>query len=666
MRHSLALIAVFALSSCAGKDDISGTEQGVASKLAFSVVSVGAPKRIAPGGSAQVTITLKNTGTSTWQPGTVGLNYVGDAAITTARLPLAKTTKPNANGTFTGTLAVPTQIGRYALAWQATSGTELFGAQITALTEVTCSDGVFCNGDERQVNGACVAGPPPCDDGEGCTADTCDENKDLCGHTLGPNCAACFAKNCNPSCRAKFCGDDGCGGSCGECPLGESCVAGACEVVTSPGSCGAPIPLLAAGETLLGQHNLTGDTTTGINETVPSCNATSTAPELVYTFTITAADGPLGIDARSSGFDTVLHLRSACNDAGSTLGCTDDSAPPGDFGSRVAALLAPGTYYLLVDGFDGSSKGPFDLSVRFASNCVPACDGRFCGNTDGCGGDCGICPSGQECNASGRCVASPCTPDCNGRKCGPDGCGGSCGDCTKGQLCVTETGQCKSFAVCDNDRPVCNPPCSSQEYCGTDCDCHRERDPRPDLVVSAERMQNEVLFDTRDFSSASCAIAEGCVDGPGIRRLLRFSVEAINQGQATLNIPDPAERPDLFEFSPCHGHYHFLGFAQFSLLDLQGNLVKQGKKLAYCMEDTVQVHVGPGVACEKGFDCASQGIQRGWSDLYGNGLDCQWLDITGVPAGNYQLSATVNPKRQFEESSFDNNTTTVPVTIPAP
>jgi hypothetical protein len=144
-----------------------------------------------------------------------------------------------------------------------------------------------------------------------------------------------------------------------------------------------PIPLLAAGETLLGQHDLTGDTTTGINETVPSCNATSTAPELVYTFTITAADGPLGIDARSSGFDTVLHLRSACNDAGSTLACTDDSAPPGDFGSRVAALLAPGTYYLLVDGFDGSSKGPFDLSVRFASNCVPACDGRFCGNTDG-------------------------------------------------------------------------------------------------------------------------------------------------------------------------------------------------------------------------------------------------------------------------------------------
>lgn len=52
-----------------------------------------------------------------------------------------------------------------------------------------------------------------------------------------------------------------------------------------------------------------------------------------------------------------------------------------------------------------------------------------------------------------------------------------------------------------------------------------------------------------------------------------------------------------------------------------------------------------------------------WSDLYGNALDCQWLDVTGF-AGTYQLRVTVNPARAFEEGSFDNNTTTVPVTIP--
>ena len=89
-----------------------------------------------------------------------------------------------------------------------------------------------------------------------------------------------------------------------------------------------------------------------------------------------------------------------------------------------------------------------------------------------------------------------------------------------------------------------------------------------------------------------------------------------------------------------------------------------GQKLAYCMEDTVQVMPGPNVSCHKQYDCSDQGIQAGWSDLYGNSLDCQWLDITDVPAGAYSLEVTVNPTRAFPEETFDNNTTTIPVTIP--
>lgn len=33
------------------------------------------------------------------------------------------------------------------------------------------------------------------------------------------------------------------------------------------------------------------------------------------------------------------------------------------------------------------------------------------------------------------------------------------------------------------------------------------------------------------------------------------------------------------------------------------------------------------------FDCAHQGLSEGWSDLYAKDLDCQWIDITDVPAG---------------------------------
>jgi hypothetical protein len=229
---------------------------------------------------------------------------------------------------------------------------------------------------------------------------------------------------------------------------------------------------------------------------------------------------------------------------------------------------------------------------------------------------------------------------------------------------VTATGACKSFLACDHEKPVCKVACSSQEFCGTDCECHRLSESLGDLVVDQKRLRDEILFDNVTFSDSSCAIVENCVGGPGLRRLLRFSVEAVNQGNGTLTVPTPASRPDLFEFSPCHGHYHFKGFASYALLDLAGNVVLTGKKLAYCMEDTVQAIKGPQIACDKKYDCSTQGIQAGWSDLYGNALDCQWLDITGITPGAYQLSVTVNPSRTFQEVSFDNNTSVVPVTIP--
>jgi hypothetical protein len=145
---------------------------------------------------------------------------------------------------------------------------------------------------------------------------------------------------------------------------------------------------------------------------------------------------------------------------------------------------------------------------------------------------------------------------------------------------------------------------------------------------------------------------------------MRFSVEAINQGFADLVVPPPPERPDLFEFSPCHGHYHFSGFAEYALLDSAGEVVLTGRKQAYCMEDTIQVAQGPDVGCSKVYDCYNQGIQAGWSDLYGNTLDCQWLDITDVLPGNYRLQVSLNPTRSFQEVTFDNNTATVPVVIP--
>ena len=37
------------------------------------------------------------------------------------------------------------------------------------------------------------------------------------------------------------------------------------------------------------------------------------------------------------------------------------------------------------------------------------------------------------------------------------------------------------------------------------------------------------------------------------------------------------------------------------------------------------------------YDCVFQGLSAGWADVYSSDLDCQWLDVTGVPEGDYLL-----------------------------
>jgi hypothetical protein len=633
------------------------------------VVTVAA--RVAPGGALAVTVTATNASDGVWRPGDVTLAFQGDAGWSNTALALQSEAAAGAPATFTGMLTAPAVVGRLKLVWQGDHAGKPFGPTIEGEVLVTCDDGVFCNGTERLAGGKCVAGFDPCDDGAACTKDECTEATGLCNHMLGAACDACLS-DCVADCTGKVCGDDGCGGTCGSCGAGEGCASaqGVCKPASQAGTCSNPLPLLPAAEPLLGSHTILGDTSNALHEVVPTCNSTSTAVELVYTFTLAAKTG---IDARSHLYDTVLHIRkedpaTAANECldnkpSATVGCSDDASPPGDYGSRVAVALDPGTYYLIVDGFDSKQFGAFQLDVKFAANgCVPACDGLYCGGDDGCGSDCGSCGAGFACS-EGRCEPDPCIPQCEGKECGDDGCKGSCGACKDGDLCVPANGLCKSFGSCDHDAPACEPACKASEFCGTDCQCHDVTAPMPDLVLNAARLKDEILFDELEVAEGSCTLVEQCVGGTGKRKLMRFSVEAINQGQATLTVPPPSERPDLFSYSLCHGHYHFGGFALYELLDKDGKLVLTGHKQAYCMEDTVQVLQGPKVACGKLYSCDNQGIQAGWSDLYGNALDCQWLDITDVPPGAYKLQVQVNPGHSFEELSFANNKAVVDVTI---
>ena len=178
-----------------------------------------------------------------------------------------------------------------------------------------------------------------------------------------------------------------------------------------------------------------------------------------------------------------------------------------------------------------------------------------------------------------------------------------------------------------------------------------------DLVVWPDRL--EPYESTETFVAEDCEVQEGMI-GEGTHHLLRFSTESRNIGGGNVVMGAPEGNPN-FEFQECHGHYHFKGFAAYKLRDLNGTVVAQGRKVSFCLEDVSQWD--PQASFDGKFDCENQGIQAGWSDIYDGGLAGQWIDITGLPAGDYHLEITINPGQLIDEADYSNNTTIVPVRL---
>ena len=187
----------------------------------------------------------------------------------------------------------------------------------------------------------------------------------------------------------------------------------------------------------------------------------------------------------------------------------------------------------------------------------------------------------------------------------------------------------------------------------------------PDLVVVQSTLANSLVLRWEYVSPTSCAVVEGCLLTGGYRKLLRFSTQTANIGNEDVFLGNPATNP-LFHFSPCHGHYHFGEYAQHQLLNGSGQEVAPGFKNGFCLLDSIRYVNDPNTPTSPAYSCGNQGIQRGWSDVYSSGLDCQWIDVTDVPNGTYTVKLTVNPDKVLPEVDVDNNAATVPVTIGEP
>ena len=179
----------------------------------------------------------------------------------------------------------------------------------------------------------------------------------------------------------------------------------------------------------------------------------------------------------------------------------------------------------------------------------------------------------------------------------------------------------------------------------------------PDLIIWGPSVSPSITVTT--FATNDCTVLEGC-SGAGTRRLLRFNTLTRNNGAADLVLGDPSTNP-LFEFDPCHGHYHFSGFAEYRLFNGCGRVAASAKR-AFCLADYGRFDTNANPVPV--YTCANQGLQVGWYDVYSSSTPCQWIDITGLAPGTYTLQVEVNPQHLLIESDYSNNATNITVVIP--
>jgi len=216
-----------------------------------------------------------------------------------------------------------------------------------------------------------------------------------------------------------------------------------------------------------------------------------------------------------------------------------------------------------------------------------------------------------------------------------------------------------------SDSPECRavmPTCPDPKNCA-------------DLTVDGPRAQASAYVVIQEFTADSCAVVEGCTQ-VGSRKLLRFDMSTPNIGKADLHLGDPslAKMEPCFVWSPCHAHYHFTAYADFALIDpkYEGDsehVVARGAKSSSCLMDGYRIpgddNKEPVLQQGQIYTCQNQGIHKGYLDLYGGHLDCQWIDVTGLTPGTYTMRLEVNKARVLPEADYTNNVAEFPIVVPA-
>lgn len=159
----------------------------------------------------------------------------------------------------------------------------------------------------------------------------------------------------------------------------------------------------------------------------------------------------------------------------------------------------------------------------------------------------------------------------------------------------------------------------------------------PDLIVLEDVLSSSLYMSSMNVPANDCQVEEGCMNGYGMRDIIRFTTHIQNIGNLDYYIGSPSANPDQFDFENCHNHTHYKGYAEYRLFDMDGMEIPIGFKNGFCVMD---------LECSGGgtaqYGCSTMGITAGCGDIYSSGLSCQWIDVTDVDTGTYTFVNTTN------------------------
>ncbi len=322
---------------------------------------------------------------------------------------------------------------------------------VACVIDGDCDDGLFCNGIEACVSNTCVGGNAvDCNDGVGCTTDSCNEGTASCDNVT--NDAACN--------NGLFC--DG----VETCDAALDCQAGV-SVDCNDG---------------------VGCTTDTCNEATNSCDSVANNA---------ACDNGLfcdGVETCDAALDCQAGISIDCNDG---VGCTNDACNEATNSCDNTANDANCGNGIFCDGAE-TCDAINDCQVGAAVNCN---DGVGC-TTDSCNegtSSCdniasnAACDDGLFCNGSETCDAAL---DCQA---------GASVNCNDGVGCTTDSCN-EATNSCDNitSNAACDDGvfCNGSETCDAALDCLAGGDPCPGQVC-----------DEATTSCVACNIDGDCDDG---------------------------------------------------------------------------------------------------------------------------------------------------------